>query len=98
MPIGRRALIARIVDGLIQCGFRPVGLYDPEQRPMRLVVANNGTTLKLVIYAWRCTRGGPTGVRRGDEWRVQTTRPQGGPLVQRGGSRTLLVGYWEEGD
>jgi hypothetical protein len=65
---------------------------------MELALIKDGATRTLLIYAWRCTPGGPRGVRRADEWRVQITRPQAGPLARRRGAHTLLIGYWEQGD
>jgi putative restriction endonuclease len=69
---------------------------DPDERPVLLRVAGSFGTLALRAFIWNATPGGPIGVRREGEYRVQTTRPGDVPFLVPGSRATVLLGFHEE--
>jgi len=91
-------LVDRLLTGLLACGLRLQLGSDLDTRPASVLLRSKTRELDLILYVWRCTHGGPPTVRAEDEWRVQTTRPDPGPLRRSPATRTVLAGYWEEGN
>lgn len=88
--------IERLVDGLVDGGLIVRNDFDPQDRPVTLIVADARRTRDLRIFCWNITSGGHG--RSPDEFRVQTTRPRNVPFRVPGGPQTLVLGYDESRD
>jgi putative restriction endonuclease len=91
----RAEQIERLVDGLTSAGFTVISDYDPDDRPVTLVVTDGRVSREFRVFCWNVTSGGRG--RSPDEFRVQTTRPGNVPF-HIPGSQTLVLGYHEDLD
>lgn len=98
MASDRQERIARLLDGLSASGYRPAETFDPQAQPLDLLLARGRDQLRLRVFSWFATPGGPPGVRARGEMRVQTTRPGKVRLLGSRNELTLLLGYDERRD
>jgi hypothetical protein len=98
MATNREERVARLLDGLSASGYRPAEAFDPQAQPLDLLVARGRDQLRLRVFSWSATPGGPPGVRARGEMRVQTTRPGRMRLLGSRKELTLLLGYDDRRD
>jgi putative restriction endonuclease len=96
MTLTRAELTARFEDGLQAAGCEVTLETGREERPILLQVRGPFGASSLRAFIWNITPGGPAGVRREGEYRVQTTRPGDAPFLLPGERTTLLLGFHEE--
>lgn len=96
MTLARDELTARFEDGLQIAGYEVTLETGREERPVLLQVTEPFGAISLRAFIWNITPGGPTGVRREGEYRVQTTRPGDVPFLVPGDRTTVLLGFHEE--
>lgn len=96
MTLARDELTARLEDGLRATGCTVTLETDRDDRPVLLRVAGGFGALTLRAFIWNATPGGPVGVRREGEYRVQTRRPGNVPFLVPGDRTTILLGFHED--
>lgn len=94
MPLSpeKRLLVDRVRDAIYDCGWRMI--FENEDHPVRLRIFRGSAIRRLLVYIWRLTPGGPTGVRPAGELRIQLTGVEP-PLLLGRGFQTLLLGWHE---
>lgn len=88
----KRSLVERVLDAVRLSGA--IALLEESSHPAPILAIQGSTRIRLLVYIWRLTPGGPEGVRPEGEYRIQITgaRP---PLQSAPDATTLLLGYEE---
>jgi putative restriction endonuclease len=94
MPLSpeKRFLLARVQDAIYASGWSV--LFENDEHPTELRAFRGQQTIRLLVYIWRLTPGGPPGVRPAGELRIQLTGIAP-PLRLPRGFKTLLLGWHE---
>lgn len=88
----KRYLLARVQEAVLSSGWQMI--FENDDHPCLLRAFRGDKTIRMLVYIWRLTRGGPPGVRPSGEFRIQLTgvRP---PLVTGKDFVTVLLGWHE---
>lgn len=94
MPLSaeKQALLARVQEAINASGWQMI--YENNEHPCLLRAFRGNETVRMLVYIWRLTRGGPPGVRPTGEFRIQLTGVDA-PLRTGRGFVTLLLGWHE---
>lgn len=94
MPLSaeKRDLMARVQEAIGSSGWQMI--FENDDHPCRLRAFRGNETIRMLVYIWRLTRGGPAGIRPTGEFRIQITGVNA-PLQAGGGFATLLLGWHE---
>ena len=69
-------------------------IYESDEHPCFLRAFRGKETIRMLVYIWKLTRGGPPGVRPAGEFRIQLTGIEA-PLRTGRDFVTLLLGWHE---
>lgn len=88
----KQELFARVREAINSSGWQVI--FENDEHPCSLRAFRGRETIRMLVYIWRLTRGGPPGVRPSGEFRIQLTgvRP---PLGTGSAFVTLLLGWHE---
>lgn len=89
----KRDLLARVQEAIQASGWQMI--FEADDHPCFIRAFRGAEKVRMLVYVWRLTRGGPAGVRPQGEFRIQLTGVDP-PLRKGTGYRTLLLG-WHEG-
>lgn len=94
MPVSqeKRDLLARAQEAIQMSGWQMI--FENDDHPSMIRAFRAGDSLRMLVYIWRLTRGGPAGVRPAGEFRIQLTGVDA-PLRRGQGFTTLLLGWHE---
>ena len=94
MPISseKRQLLTRVQEAILASGWQVV--FENDDHPCRLRIFDASRTVRILVYIWRLTRGGPSGVRPAGEFRIQLTGVDP-PLQLHPPVVTVLLGWHE---
>lgn len=94
MPLSqeKQELLARVQEAIHLSGWQMI--YESDNHPCFVRAFHGGETVRLLVYIWRLTRGGPPGVRPTGEFRIQITGVDS-PLRTGPDFATLLLGWHE---
>src|SRR3972149_4097891 len=95
MPLSadKRELMARVQEAVNSSGWQMI--FENDEHPCFVRAFRDGDSVRMLVYIWRLTRGGPTGVRPEGEFRIQITSVNP-PLRTGRGFTTLLLGWHED--
>jgi putative restriction endonuclease len=95
MPLSaeKRELMARVQDAINSSGWQMI--FEDDEHPCPIRAFRGGETVRMLVYIWRLTRGGPVGVRPAGEFRIQITSVDA-PLRTERARVTLLLGWHED--
>jgi len=89
----RKELHTKIVESIQQCGWNVIFISPLNDRPFRIRIYNEDTSLQLLIYIWNLSPGGRVSLP--DEYRIQVHVPR---FEQQVGFKTLVLGWWNSVD
>lgn len=94
MPLSpeKRELLARVQEAIHSSGWQMI--YESDEHPCFIRAFRNDETVRMLVYIWKLTRGGPPGVRPAGEFRIQLTGIEA-PLRTGRDFITLLLGWHE---
>lgn len=94
MPLSqeKQQLVARVQEAINSSGWQMI--FENNEHPCFLRAFRADETIRMLVYIWRLTRGGPPGVRPTGEFRIQLTGVDA-PLRTGRGFVTLLLGWHE---
>lgn len=94
MPLSRekQGLLARVQEAIHASGWQMI--FENDEHPCSVRAFRGNETIRMLVYIWRLTRGGPPGVRPPGEFRIQLTGVEA-PLQTGAGFATLLLGWHE---
>lgn len=90
LSIEKHELLARVRDAIYTSGWRMI--FENAEHPCLIRTFRNGKPIRMLVYIWRLTRGGPPGIRPAGEFRIQLTGVDP-PLRTGNGYVTLLLGW-----
>jgi len=89
----KRSLLTRVQEAILASGWQMV--FENDDHPCVIRAFRGDKTIRMLVYIWRLTRGGPPGVRPTGELRIQLTNVAY-PLRTGRGFVTLLLGWHEQ--
>jgi len=89
-------LLELIVKSIRDSGWNVLYLASIEEHPFRLQIYREDESYKVRIYIWNLTHGGGA-ARPIDEYRIQVTGIDTNHFEQVPGEKTLILGWWDEG-
>lgn len=93
-PLTKGELLDRVLAAIRSSGgWLPLVIRS--RHPFLITAVRRDESIRLRVYIWNLTRGGPSTVRPADEWRIQLTGVNP-PLIVDNDTVTLLLG-WHEG-
>lgn len=94
MPLSpeKRELLARVQEAIYSSGWQMI--FENDEHPCFLRAFRDNETIRMLVYIWRLTRGGPPGVRPTGEFRIQLTGVEA-PIQTGRDFATLLLGWHE---
>ncbi len=94
-PHHKYDLLEAIVTSINDAGWNILYLASIDEHPFRLQIYRENESFTVRIYIWHITHGGGT-ARPKNEYRIQITGTD--HFQQVPGEKTLILGWWEEGD
>lgn len=88
-------LLERVSNAIRSAGWQAI--YENNEHPARILAFSGAERRPLLVYIWRITAGGPSGVRPEGEFRIQLTGVVA-PFIRGTDFQTLLLGYYDEGE
>ena len=94
MPLSteKQELLARVQEAILSSGWQMI--FENNEHPCFLRAFRGNETIRMLVYIWKLTRGGPPGVRPTGEFRIQLTSVDA-PIRTGRGFVTLLLGWYE---
>lgn len=92
MPLSpeKRFLLSRVQEAIYASGWSVI--FENDEHPTLLRVFKDSESVRVLVYIWRLTPGGPPGVRPAGELRIQLTGVDP-PLQLSPDFITLLLGW-----
>ncbi len=94
MPLSaeKQQLLSRVQYAIQSSGWSLI--FENTEHPCFIRAFHGVESIRMLVYIWRLTRGGPPGVRPAGEFRIQLTGVEP-PLTRGEDFKTLLLGYHE---
>lgn len=89
----KQGLLARVQEAIISSGWQMI--FEDGEYPCFIRAFRGEESIRILVYIWRLTRGGPPEVRPRGEFRIQLTGIEP-PLIASRDFVTVLLG-WHEG-
>lgn len=91
--LAKSELLERFLESVAICGWQSI-VSEPRQHPFLISLWSGIDALRVRLYIWNISPGGPSTVRPEGEYRIQITGVTS-PLLTTPGIQSLLLG-WEE--
>lgn len=88
----KQELMTRVQEAIVLSGWQVI--FENNDHPCFLKAFRDNETVRMLVYIWRLTRGGPPGIRPVGEFRIQLTSVPP-PLRTGRDFVTLLLGWHE---
>lgn len=88
----KQQLLARVQEAVISSGWQMI--FEDGEHPCFIRAFRGDESIRILVYIWRLTRGGPPGVRPEDEFRIQLTSVVP-PIITSHDFATVLLGWHE---
>ena len=67
----KQELMTRVQEAIVLSGWQVI--FENNDHPCFLKAFRDNENVRMLVYIWRLTRGGPPGVRPAGEFRIQLT-------------------------
>lgn len=88
----KQELLARVQEAILSSGWQMI--FENNEHPCLIRAFRDNETMRMLVYIWKLTRGGPPGVRPTGEFRIQITGVDS-PLRTSRDYATMLLGWYE---